>query len=349
MTVVRSKKLVPVLLAGALAMTACGGGDSGAGSGDSAAGGGDSSASLRIAHVFPESSPIHEAAQSFADAAAEASVDVTVFPGGALGGDTEMGAALISGNLDCAMLNHPAAGMDPRLQLGFLPYIVSTYEGADELFYGDGLIAQSDREVLDELGVTALAFYENDFRGLTNKQRTVTSPSDLAGLKIRIPELPAYIALFEAWGAQPLPIAFPELYTALQQGTVDGQDNGVVLTFDSRFQEVQEYFTRTNHAYGAGVLACNTEKWETLSEDQQTALREAAESATQAQVEANRATVEEKLEGLREAGVEVTELTPEQIDAFREVRDEAWGATVDTFGQEFLDELAAASAEADGA
>lgn len=344
MTIVRSKKLAPVLLAGALAMTACGGGDGG-----TAASGGESEVSLRVAHVFPESSPIHAAAEAFAEGAAEANVDVTVFPGGALGGDTEMGAGLVSGNLDCAMINHPAAGMDPRLQLGFLPYIVTSYDAADELFYGDGLIAENDREILDELGVTALAFYENDFRGLTNNVRPITSPDDLNGLKIRIPELPAYISLFQAWGAQPLPIAFPELYTALQQGTVDGQDNGVVLTFDSRFQEVQEYFTRTNHAYGAGVLACNSQVWDTLSEEQQMTLTEAAEAAAAAQVEQNRSTVEEKLAGLAEAGVEVTELTDEQLADFQEVREEAWGATVDTFGQELLDELAAASAEAEGA
>jgi len=348
LTTVRSKKLAPVLLAGALAMTACGGSDGGGGS-ETAASGGDNEVSLRVAHVFPESSPIHRAAEAFAEAAAESNVEVTVFPGGALGGDTEMGEGLISGNLDCAMVNHPAAGMDPRLQLGFLPYIVTSYDGADELFYGDGLIAQNDREVLGELGVTALAFYENDFRGLTNNQRTVTSPDDLNGLKIRIPELPAYISLFQAWGAQPLPIAFPELYTALQQGTVDGQDNGVVLTFDSRFQEVQKFFTRTNHAYGVGVLACNSEIWETLSADQQNALTEAAEAAAAAQVEENRATVEEKLEGLREAGVEVTELTDDQLAAFQEVRAEAWAATTGTFGQELLDALEAASAEAAGA
>lgn len=348
MTIVRSKKLAPALLAGALAMTACGGSGGGtdtAGSGS----GGENEVSLRLAHVFPESSPINAAAEAFAEGAAESSVDVTVFPGGALGGDTEMGGDLISGNLDCAMLNHPAAGMDPRLQLGFLPYIVTSYDAADELFYGDGLIAENDREILKELGVTALAFYENDFRGLTNNVRPVTSPDDLNGLKIRIPELPAYISLFQAWGAQPLPIAFPELYTALQQGTVDGQDNGVVLTFDSRFQEVQKYFTRTNHAYGVGVLACNSDKWAELSEDQQNALTEVAEAAAAAQVEENRATVEEKLEGLAEAGVEVTELTDEQLAVFQEVREEAWGATVDTFGQELLDELEAASAKAEGA
>lgn len=108
---------------------------------------------LRLAHVFPEPSTVHEAAKAFADDVAErtdGAVDVTVFSGGALGGDAEMGAALTRNELGCAMTNHPAAGMDPRLQLGFLPYIVSSYEGADEIFYGDGIVATNDREVPSE-------------------------------------------------------------------------------------------------------------------------------------------------------------------------------------------------------
>ncbi len=347
MRLARSKTLVPLISAAALALAACGGGG-----GDAAGGGGGNTTKLRVAHVFPDTSPVHKAAQAFADdvdARTDGAVNVTVFPCGALGSDLEMGEGLRRGDLDCAMINHPAAGMDPRLQLGFLPYIVSSYKGADKLFYGDGMIAQNDRKVLDELGVHALAFYENDFRGLTNSKRAVTTPDDLKGLKIRVPELPAYVNLFKGWGAQPLPIAFPELYTALQQGTVDGQDNGVVLTFDSKFQEVQKFFTRTNHAYGAGVLACNQAKWDRLSEEQQTELTEAAEGATREQVEANRASVAEKLDGLKKAVVQVTELSDQQIDAFREVRDEVWGAYTKTFGADFLAELRTAADEAEGA
>lgn len=347
----RTTTVVPALLAGALALAACGGGDGGSagGGGD---GGGDRQVKLRLAHVFPETSPVHEGARAFAEGVEEetdGSVEVQVFSGGTLGGDTEMGEGLTRGDLDCAMINHAVAGIDPRLQLGFLPYIVSSYEGADELFYGDGMIAEHDREILDESGVHALAFYENDFRGLTNTRRPVSSPADLKGLKIRVPELPAFVDLFKAWGAQPLPIAFPELYTALQQGTVDGQDNGIVLTFDSKFQEVQKYFTRTNHTYGAGVLACNKQVWDTLSGDQQTAVTDAAEEAMRTQVEANRASVEEKLQGLKDAGIEVIEPTPEQLEEFRAVRDQVWTAYEGTMGADVIAELRKASDEAAGA
>ena len=325
---------------GAMALAGCGGG-----------GAAEEGTSVRMAHVFPASSVIHEAAETFGEEVATAtdgSLNVTVYPSGQLGGDVEMGEGLVNGSLDCGWLNHPAAGMDDRLQAGFLPYIVTTYEGSDALFYGDGVIAQRDREVLDELGVHALEFYENDFRGLTNSVHEVTSPGDLEGLKIRVPELPMYVELFEAWGAQPLPIAFPELYTALQQGTVDGQDNGIVLTFDSKFGEVQDFFTRTNHAYGAGVIACSNELWESLSADEQAAMEEAAKKASAQQVEANRAAVEDKLQGLKDAGVEVTELNADQIEAFKAASDKVWEANVDVFGAEFLDEVRAAAEAAEG-
>ena len=347
MTLSRWKIALPVVLASTLALAACGGGSETA-----AGGGGGGTKTLRLGHIFPESSPVHTAATTFASDVSTrtgGSVKVTVFPGGALGGDAEAGQSLIRGELDCAMLNHPAAGMDPRLQLGFLPYVVSSYEAADKIFYGEGMIAANDRKVLEEIGVHALAFYENDFRGLTNNKRTVTSPQDLSGLKIRVPELPAYVNLFKAWGAQPLPIAFPELYTALQQGTVDGQDNGIVLTFDSKFQEVQKYFTRTNHAYGTGVLACSKKVYDTLTPEQKTQLTEAAEAAAKAQVQANRAGVQERLDGLKAAGVEVTELTPAQVDAFRAVRDDVWNAYSGTFGADFLAQLRKAADEAEGA
>lgn len=336
------KNMSRVVLAGGMVVLAagCGGGD---GAGDAT--------KIRMAHVFPASSAIHKAAEQFAadvDESTDGAVDVTVYPSGQLGGDVEMGEGLINGSLDCAWVNHPAAGMDERLQAGFLPYVVTTYEGADELFYGDGVIAENDRKVLEELGVHALEFYENDFRGLTNSEGPIETPDDLQGLKIRVPELPMYVDLFEAWGAQPLPIAFPELYTALQQGTVDGQDNGVILTFDSKFQEVQDYFTRTNHAYGAGVIACNKETWDSLSDEQQQALEEAADAASESQVEANRASVEEKLQGLADAGVEVYEPTEEELAEFKAASDQVWEQNADAFGAQFLEDVRAAAEEVEG-
>src|SRR5699024_2862359 len=150
-----------------------------------------------------------------------------IFPSSQLGSDAQMGEGLKTGTTECAMVNYAAAGMDPKLQLSFMPYIVTDDEGADELFYGDGFVADDDRTILKDIGVETIAFYETDFLGLSNNNNEVTTPADLKGLKLRVPETPVYVDMFKTWGATPAAMAFSELYTALQQGTVDGQDNGL--------------------------------------------------------------------------------------------------------------------------
>lgn len=303
------------------------------------------STELNIAHVWPEESAVNDAATSMAESLADAtggSIEARVFPAGQLGGDVEINEGLVNGTQDCAFVNHTTAGIDPRLGVGFLPYIVSDYDEADEIFYGDGIIAEQNTEVLAEHGVVALAYFENDFRAISNDRRPVTAPDDLEGLKIRLPEIDVLLDSFKAWGAQPLAMPLPELYTALQQGTVDGQDNGVVLTVDAKFHEVQDHVTRTNHVYGAGVIACSQKTWDSLTDEQKDALNAAAADASLQQREANRGAVEGSIEELEAAGVEVVELDEEQLAAFEEAGQEVWADYEDVYGAELLDELRAA-------
>lgn len=307
----------------------------------------DGSVTLQLAHVFPDSSAVHSGAvalQEAVPAATEGRVSFEVFPGGQLGGDEELGAGLANGNVDCAFFASTASGLDPRLQLSLLPYIVSDYEGADEVFFNpDGVLQTTERDILAELGITAFGFYENDFRGLTNSVRAISSPADMEGLSFRVPGLPMYVDLFTAWGAEPVAIPFPELYAALQLGTVDGQDNGIVLSSNSRFDEVQNHLTLTRHAYGMGTLACNTDVWESLSEEDRAALQGLSDQVTADMTAEVRASVADKLAELEANGVEVTELTPDQMAAFAEVKDEIWDAQESVFGAEVIAELRAES------
>lgn len=342
----RTRKASAVLAAAAiLALAACGNDSAGE------AGGSEDQRTLKLAHIFPESSALQPAAMSFMDQAAEATggrVNFELFPGGQLGSDEEMASSLVSGDLECAFVAFAPSGLDPRLQLSFLPYIVSSYEAADEVFFNpDGIIQTNEREVLAEHGITSIGFYENDFRGMTNNSHPITKPSDLEGLKMRVPGLPMYLDLFSAWGALPVAMPFTELYTGLQQGTVDGQDNGIVLSANSRFHEVQKYLSLTRHAYGTGALACNTEVWESLSEEDRAALTEVAEKVSETATQEVRASVDDKLTELKDAGMEVTELTPEQIREFAESKDEIWEANREVFGDEVIDQLIEESDAAD--
>lgn len=320
-----------------------------AGCGNDSAESGDTR-TLNLAHVFPDASAVHSAARALSERAPEVTdgrIGFEIFPGGQLGGDEELGASLASGDVDCAFFASTASGLDPRLQLSLLPYIATSYEAVDLVFFNpDGVLQENETSILAGLDITTLGYYENDFRGLTNNTRPIVEPSDLAGLSFRVPGLPMYVELFEAWDAHPVAIPFPELYTALQQGTVDGQDNGIVLSYNSRFQEVQQHLTLTRHAYGMGTLACNTGVWESLSPEDQDAVRELALDVAADTTQEVRDSVAERVQELEAEGMQIVELDADQIAEFAAIADEIWESQESVFGAEVLDRL---RSEADAA
>ena len=327
--------IASTLTVAALFLTGCSAGE--------AAGSDSAGVTLKLAHVFPEASAVHSAAVKMQEQAPEVTdgrVNFELFPGSQLGGDEELGTGLANGDVECAFFASTASGLDPRLQLSLLPYVATTYEVVDEVFYNpDGIIQENETSVLGELGITPIAYYENDFRGITNNVRAVETPADLAGLKLRVPGLPMYIDLFAEWGAQPVAMPFPELYTGLQQGTVDGQDNGIVLSSNSKFQDVQKHITLTRHGYGMGTLACNTAIWEELSSADQAALRELATGiATETNHEV-RDSVSTKLAELEAAGMSVVELSESQIAEVAKVKDQIWDANKSVFGEDVIERL----------
>jgi tripartite ATP-independent transporter DctP family solute receptor len=341
------------LLAVALVAAACGGNGDENGNGDASgdvdeeptdeqtADAPDEVIELQLAHVYPEGSPVTEASRAFAEAVEEGtggSVEIDVFPGGELGGDQELGQSLVDGSLDASFLNYGSSGLDPMVQFHVLPYIVTDYDEADALYYGDGYVAEVTSEALSGLGLEVLDYVENDFRDLTNSSNPVRSPEDLAGLQIRVPELPMFIDLWEEWGAQPIALPFPELYTALQQGTVDGQENGINLTADSNFQEVQDHMTLMKWSYSTSAIIFNGDVWASLSEEQQQVLDEGAAEASQLSRDLMREQTAEKLETLSQ-DMEITELTAEETAVFEEAGQRIWDEYAETFGEDRIERL----------
>jgi TRAP-type C4-dicarboxylate transport system substrate-binding protein len=184
-----------------------------------------------------------------------------------------------------------------------------------------------------------LGFYENEFRAVSNSKRAIKTVEDVKGLKLRVPGSQAIQGIFEELGAQTTAIPFPELYTALEQGTVDGQDNGVLLSYDSKFQEAQEFITLTNHVYATGSLVINDGKWSSLTEDQQEAIQKAADEALQEQIKSNRQRIDEVVKSLKEEGVKVNELSEEEMNRFKEIAQNVWVEMVDVYGKERIDQL----------
>ena len=300
----------------------------------------------RLGHVFATGSSQDEGANQFAACVGErtgGAISVTVFPDGQLGGDEAMGRDMSRGGQELAFINPGSlTGLDPLLDFHYLPYIVSNNDEADAVFYNpDGIIQKTLRETMAEHGMHVLGFYEVEFRAVTNSSKPVQGVEDLKGLKIRVPGSIAIRSFFDTAGSQSVTIPYPELFVALQQGTVDGQDNGASLTFKSRLFEAQDYMTLTNHVYAMSTIAASEWFWDSLTGEQQAALEACADEVGKAQVAANRAAQTEYIAEIREGGVQVYEPTAEEMDGFVALGRSLWPELGETYGAERVEALRA--------
>ncbi|NLW06621.1 MAG: TRAP transporter substrate-binding protein [Clostridia bacterium] len=267
-------------------------------------------------------------------------VKVEVYPNGQLGSDRQTTEACQMGTLEMTL---PGLSVIPNFDDSFMildvPYVFTSVEGCRNAL--DGKLGQMLSDSLAEkAGMIVLGYGESGFRQLSNNVRPVKSPADMKGMKIRVQENPYQIAIFEALGANPTPMAFGELYTALQQKQVDGQDNSIMITYTSKFYEVQKYYTLIQHTFNANAFIINKEFFESLPAEYQTVIKDAVKAAV---VELRRIVDEREqqyLDEMKAAGLEVNELTREEkqafIDATQSVRDK-FVAEFGERGQQMLD------------
>lgn len=182
----------------------------------------------------------------------------------------------------------------------------------------NGEAGQKLMELVRSKGIEPLAFGESGYRQITNSKRPILTPEDLNGLKIRTPSMEAMVATYKEFGGDPTVMNFSEVFTSLQQGVIDGQENPLPIILNSKLYEVQKYLTVWNYMYDPIVFGVNKKLYDSLDADTQKLLRETAQEAAKYQIELNRKENEEVLAQLKEKGMEVVELTPEQIKAFQE-------------------------------
>lgn len=181
--------------------------------------------------------------------------------------------------------------------------------------YDIGFNGEAGKEILnglDRLGVKGLAFWENGFRNLTTNDKEIKGVDDLKGLKIRTMENEIHLAAWKAMGANPTPMAFSEVFTALQQGTVDGQENPIGIIVGNKFEEVEDYLIMTEHVYTPYYVVMNLEKYNGLSENQQEAINQAMAEATIYQYELSQKYEDSSLDLIKEAGCEIIKLSDEE-------------------------------------
>jgi TRAP-type transport system periplasmic protein len=275
---------------------------------------------IRWGHLNNTDHPVSLGVKRFTEIVAERSggkLKVREYPSNQLGSEMQQQSALRGGTQE---MQSPAttslAGIVKEFGLIDFPFIVSTPEQADALLdgpFGAALLAK-----LPEKGLVGLAYWDLGFRNVTNSKRPITKGEDLAGLKIRVIPNPVYIETFEAFGANPLPLSFSELYTALETGAVDGQENPLSVILSNKFYEVQKYVSVTKHTYSTNIILVSKKFWDILSPAEQKILQDAAVETRTYQRQVSREQAQKAVVDLEAAGMQVNELTPAELDRMRE-------------------------------
>lgn len=309
------KKCLSLILALAMTFTlaSCGGNTEG----------GESKVSLNVSVPDADNSYIYAAAQEFKSRVEEysnGSIELTIYPNGSLyGGDGNAAISSVgNGSLDIVILAASLyASFDPSFFVLSVPYLFDDAQQLQDYLNSDTGVDLFNR--VEDMGITCLGRWTRSFRQVTNNKRPITQPSDLEGLTLRTPSNSLYVEFFDACGANVNPMNFSEVYNALQLNTLDGQENPVDVPATNNFYEVQKYISATNHIADAWVVGMNTAKLSGLSEEQQNALRQAAEECQQWYVDYQDQKDSEMLQLLTDNGMEYNELSEEGFNQFVEI------------------------------
>lgn len=305
---------------------------------------------IKVGHGAAESFHMHRALLHFeelVEAGSDGEIDVQIFPSSQMGPDREMIEGVQTGVLEMAIPPSSFfAGWDPAFAVIELPYMYASKEIAFDVLdstAGDGMI-----ERLENQGLVGLGWLELGVRNVTNNVRPIATPADLEGVKLRTMQVPAHVATFQALGANPTPMNFGEVYSALQQGVIDGQENPLAIITSQRFYEVQSYLSTTGHVFAVYMPVISQQFFGTLSEEHQQLVHDSMAASRVYQAELVASEDASQLEEIRAAGVEVLELTAEQRQAFADATEGVRLQYRDEVGAEAYDAWIAAVAEASG-
>ncbi len=235
---------------------------------------------LKLGHIAEPVHPYGKGADYFAKLVAEKSngaIEVQVFPSSQLGGQKDLVESMVYGGVDMALVGTAVLGQfQPQISIFDLPFLFKDREHA---YKSLDTVGMDIGKGLEPRGIKLLGYMENGIRHLTNNVREVKTPADMADLKIRVMNNKVYIEMMKALGASPTPMAFGELYSAMQQGTVDGQENPSAHIWTKRFFEVQKYASLTAHSYSPEPVIMSMITWNRLNDKQREIIQSAAKEA----------------------------------------------------------------------
>jgi len=233
---------------------------------------------------------------------------IVAFWGGSAGGDLPATQALRAGTQEMVCTSSsPLVGIVKELGVFDLPFLFANEKEADAVL--DGPAGAYFNKKLDEVGLVNLAYWENGFRNLTNSKRAVAKVEDFDGVKLRVMQNNIFLDTFKTLGSNAVPMAFGEVFTALETKTIDGQENPFVTIETSKFNEVQKYLSVTRHAYTPFLVLYSKKLWEQLNPQEQAVLREAAIEGQKVERAANRVLNEKALASLKAKGMQVNEIS----------------------------------------
>lgn len=329
----RSKLALATALTVALVLSACGKGAAGG-----AAGGESYNWDMTI--TTSKSSTWYEGAELFAETLREESggrMNVNIFTSEQLsGGDPAAGVEQLMNGEKTFSYNSTIiyAGIDPKFGAVNAPFLYTDFDQAEAALESGGVEAYE--QLSESVGVKMLGFGESGFRQITNNVRPIEEPEDVQDIKMRIPGIGLFTDAYQLLGANPTTMNFAEVFTSLQQGTIEGQENPVDIIYSSGLDEVQEYLTVWNYVYDPLILGMNKEQFDDLSEQDQQIVLDAAAKANELQIKNNREKEAGELDELSDT-MQVTELTAEQTEAFQEAMNPLYDKYESIWGPDLAD------------
>jgi tripartite ATP-independent transporter DctP family solute receptor len=267
---------------------------------------------------------------------------IQAFWDGSLGSDLTSTQSVRSGTIDMVLTSTaPVVSIVPALGVFDLPFLFNTAAEADQVL--DGKAGEWFSAKLPAVGLVNLAWWENGFRHSTNSKRAITKLEDFDGVKMRVMQNNIYLDTFKTLGTNAVPMAFTEVYSALETKTVDGQENPFTNIENMKFYEVQKYLTLTRHAYSPTLVLFSKKIWDGLSAQEQAVLKDCAIEGRAEQRRANRAQEAKSVDNLRSKGMAVNEIAPAEMARIREKTKVIYERHAKTIGEEpvalVMDEL----------
>lgn len=339
------KKKLAIILATAMVFTvfASGCGSRGGSNSDEGTEGGDGQKyTIRMAYDISETHASHLAATEIfvpmVEEGSNGNITVELYPNSQLGSVPENIEAMRIGGLEMCWASDAAiAGFVPEWNLVGLPFLWTSIEAAQNALDGD--FGQYLDDLLEEkCGILDLGNADVGFRNITNSKKTITTPEDLKGIKIRTMTNELHVEYFTAIGAIPTPMSFSELFTALQQKTVDAQENPTSMIWNNKLYEVQKYMTVSEHVWSSAPIIIAKDFYESLPEEYQTLIADATLKTMERQREIITQQNADYQKNIADAGLEVTVLTAEQKAAFKKIaEDTVYKTAADKYGQDLID------------